>query len=561
MDNELYSKKFEKFYESLTANFVDTTDINNVVALAIKGIAADLKIGRLIVDVNIPVSIRVPSGKNERCILYDSEDYQKEYKEFQYLTADGGRLTYQVYPVTNYDYGVEDDRVLDFIIGIIAYVSRYVRISEHDSMVAFTDSLTGCLNSNGLTRNGGILFIKHDIADYASVYFDIKDFSYFNNVDRTKLGDEILKKFSININAYVQKDEIFARLGGDSFVAFIKKERVDNFIDFITSMNIRANTNRGPKDFTIETKAGLYFAVHKDNINNLINYSAIACRYAKNSKTYDCVWFRDYMIDDNLREKEINYKFHDAVSEEKFSVYYQPKVNLEDGVLGGAEALVRWASKERIIQPNEFIPVLEKEGTIKDLDFYVLKHVCKDIRTWLDKGIEPVPVSINFSKIHIYNDNLAEKINKVITEYGVDPKYIEIEIKEVPCSDEIVSLKDFMKTMKEKNIKTAIDDFGDGLASLNYIRDVNVDHIKFDKAIIDSIDKDSKEDEIIITSLIDMLNKLGKNVVAEGVETKHQAEFLKKAGCKYAQGYYFDRPLEKADFLARLENKKYDFKF
>ena len=115
--------------------------------------------------------------------------------------------------------------------------------------------------------------------------------------------------------------------------------------------------------------------------------------------------------------------------------------------------------------------------------------------------------------------------------------------------------------MKEKNIKTAIDDFGDGLASLNYLRDVNVDQIKFDKAIIDSIDKDSKEDEIIITSLIDMLNKLGKNVVAEGVETEHQAEFLKKAGCKYAQGYYFDRPLEKADFLARLDNKKYDFKF
>lgn len=559
MDNELYSKKFEKFYESLTANFADTSDIQNVVSLAVQGIAEDLKIGMLTADVNIPVSVRVPNGKNERYILYDSGAHSEEYKEFQYLTADGGRLIYQVYSVPDYEYDVEDDKILDFVIGIIAYVSRYVRIAEHDAMTAFTDSLTGCLNSNGVSRNGGLLFLKHDIADYASVYFNIKNFSYFNHVDRTKLGDEILKKFSIAVNAYIQNEEIFARLGGDSFVAFVKKERVDNFVDFITSMNIRANTNRGPKEFTVECNAGLYFAVHKDNISNLINYSAIACKYARNSKTYDCVWFRDYMIDDNLREKEISYKFHDAVSEEKFAVYYQPKVNLEDGTLGGAEALVRWAAKERIIQPNEFIPVLEKEGSIKDLDFYMLKHVCKDIRTWIDKGIEPVPVSINFSKIHIYNNNLAESINKIITEYGVDPKYIEIEITEKSCTDDFLTLKEFMKAMQDRNIKTAIDDFGDGISSLNYLRNLSFNYIKFDKVFIDNVDNGSQKDDIIVTSLIDMLNKLGKCVVAEGVETKKQVDFLKKVGCKYAQGYYFDRPLEKEDFVGRLKNKKYDY--
>ena len=113
--------------------------------------------------------------------------------------------------------------------------------------------------------------------------------------------------------------------------------------------------------------------------------------------------------------------------------------------------------------------------------------------------------------------------------------------------------------MQDRNIKTAIDDFGDGISSLNYLRDLSFNYIKFDKVFIDNVDNGSQKDDIIVTSLIDMLNKLGKCVVAEGVETKKQADFLKKVGCKYAQGYYFDRPLEKEDFVGRLKNKKYDY--
>ena len=558
MENELYSTEFKKFFETLTSNFADTKDINSIVTEALGKIASSLKIGKITVDVVIPVSVRVPHGKKERYNLFESSDgFENEYKEYQFLTADGGHLLYQVYAKKDKKLDEKDCETIEFIIGIVAYVTRYVRIAEHDAMTAFTDSLTGALNSSGIMRNGSLLFVRKDISEYTAVFFNIKNFSYFNQTEGTKLGDEILKKYSIAINAFIQSDELFARLGGDNFIAFIRKEHVDSFMDFISKMTIRANTKRGPKDFEIEVYSGLYFAVPKDAISNLMNYAAVACKYAKLSKKCDCVWFREYMIDDNLREKEISYKFHDAVSEEKFTVYYQPKVSLRDDKLGGAEALVRWASKERIIQPNEFIPVLEKEGTIKDLDFYMLKHVCQDMRNWLDIGLELVPVSVNFSKIHYYNDNLADKIYNVINEYGIDPGMIEIEITEMSGYDDFNALKNFIKSMKNKGIKTAVDDFGIGYSSINMLKDLDVDYVKFDKTFIDGIAAGKEENDIVISGLIDIVNKLNMKAVAEGVENNEQAQYLKKIGCDLVQGYLYDRPIEKDEFIERLKNKQY----
>lgn len=557
MDNELYSKKFAGFCEMLISNFSDINNINSYIASALKLVADDLKLGLLTMDVVIPVSVRVPQGKNVRYHLYEASEYEEEYKEYQFLTADGGRINFQVHPILGYEYDEEDEKHISFIVKIIAYVCKYVRISGYEAMTPFMDSLTGALNSNGLMRNGGILFIKNDISEYASVFFNIKNFSQFNHEGGAKLGDEILKKYSIAINSYIQKDELFARIGGDGFVVFIKKTRVDDFVDFISKMKIRANTKRGPKDFEVMTSIGLYFAVPKDNIANMLNYSLTACKYARQSKNTDCVWFREYMIDDDAREKEISYKFYDAVSEEKFEVFYQPKVDLETDSLGGAEALVRWASKERLIKPSEFIPVLEKEGTIKDLDFYMLKHVCMDIRSWLDRGIKPVPISVNFSKIHIFNDNLAERISTVIKEYGIDPKYIEIEITEMSDLDHNAALKEFVDAMNKRKIKTSIDDFGIGLASINILRDLDVDCIKLDKIYTDRLVEGNDKDYIIISSLVDMLKKIGKNVIAEGVEKTEQVDYLKKMGCKYAQGYLFDEPIKNDEFINILTSKKY----
>ena len=257
------------------------------------------------------------------------------------------------------------------------------------------------------------------------------------------------------------------------------------------------------------------------------------------------------MIERSLHDKEISDKFSSAIDNNEFVVYYQPKIDLRDGSLCGSEALVRWKKDNTIVPPTEFIPVLEREGTICVMDFYVLECVCSQIRSWLQQGIEPVRVSANFSKIHLHNKKLAEDIIAVLKKYDVDSKYIEVEITETCGYEDFDALYDFVKSMKNYGIHTSIDDFGTGYSSLNLLSDLDVDIIKLDKSFIQTSDypsvhksdKKHKSTEIVIKTIINMAHELGMQIICEGVETDEQARFLKELNCDMVQGYLYARPL------------------
>jgi EAL domain-containing protein (putative c-di-GMP-specific phosphodiesterase class I) len=256
------------------------------------------------------------------------------------------------------------------------------------------------------------------------------------------------------------------------------------------------------------------------------------------------------------RQKKIIDSFPGALEQEEFVVYYQPKVNTDNCRMVGAEALVRWIRDGKMVPPGDFVPIVEQDGSVCRLDFYVLEHVCRDIRRWLDQGLEPVRVSVNFSRKHLSNPHLAGDIMAVIGRYHVPVEYIEIEVTETTDEEEQGMLSRFLVEMREQRITTAIDDFGTGYSSLNVLRSFPVDVLKIDKSFIDA-GTSTENDEIVLSHIIHMAQDLHMEVITEGVESWEQAKFLRAMDCNLVQGFLFDRPMPPADFERKLHEKQY----
>jgi EAL domain-containing protein (putative c-di-GMP-specific phosphodiesterase class I) len=373
-------------------------------------------------------------------------------------------------------------------------------------------------------------------------------------------GDLVLRQYAKRIQTVLAEDELISRLGGDNFTALIQKTHVHSFLQYMSDIKITVPYLESTKTFDVRARIGICEIQEGHRIGEVMNATTAALSVAKNSGKGDYIWFKPEMLANSLHDKEISLNFPKALESREFVVYYQPKVTLADNRLCGCEALVRWMRNGKLVPPMEFIPVLEREGSICRLDFYVLETVCQDIRRWALKGIQPVCVSVNFSKAHLHNEHLAEDVIAVLEKYAIDPKYIEIELTEMSGYENYETLSLFVHRMKENGVRTSIDDFGTGYSSLNLLKDLNVDIIKLDKSFLNNVENHGENDSIVIRNIVNMVNELNMEVIAEGVETQKQAQFLREISCCMAQGYLFDKPLPHDDFEKRLEdNHVYSF--
>ena len=367
----------------------------------------------------------------------------------------------------------------------------------------------------------------------------------------------MLRKYYQIGKKWLLPDEELARLGGDNFFALIRKERKQQYMDFISCIPITVQLdNKKNKTFEIISRAGIYEIEAGDTMTDVLGRSSSALNVAKVSVSHDMIFFRPNMLEKIIHDKKISNSLPHALENREFIVFYQPKVNIQDYSLCGGEALVRWQRNGTFVPPIDFIPVLEQEGSICALDFYVLDAVCRDIRNWIDSGIEPTKISVNFSKIHLHNNNLSKDIKDVLDRYRIDSKYIEIELTETSGYEDYNALIRFINKMHEYGISISIDDFGTGYSSLNLLKNLRIDIIKLDKSFIDNLDENNKSDVIVIKAIIDMANALGMQTIAEGVETIEQARFLEKLNCDMIQGYLFDRPLPHDEFVQRLQHNR-----
>ena len=258
------------------------------------------------------------------------------------------------------------------------------------------------------------------------------------------------------------------------------------------------------------------------------------------------------------RVKKVQTEYKKGLEKEEFLVYYQPKVDIVTRKLVGAEALCRWMKKGKIVPPMEFIPILEINNDICELDFYMLDHVCRDIRRWLDEGREVVRVSVNMSRKHLVDVDLLDHIMEIIDRNNVPHEYIEIELTETTTDVFFRDLKRVVSGLQEQGVWTAVDDFGMGYSSLNLIREIPWNVLKVDKNFVPKNTNDERSiDNLMFKHVISLAQDMGLECVIEGVETMDQLEVLRSNNCNIAQGYFFDRPLPKEEFEYRIDQQIY----
>lgn len=443
----------------------------------------------------------------------------------------------------------------NFISAILLFWITLIHQNKELSNAAFSDMGTGLPNADGYLYE--IDRIKHyqDITKYTAFYFDIVRMSHINNKYGKKMGDEIILLYAAELKKHVEKDEILGRLGGNFFVALIKKENEQEFLNYLQNVKVHIFFEGRKETVDISAVSGLYRIDNKNLApGQILSYTSSAIAFAKSIVHKPYVYMDKELQAEFDKTRRIEAAARVGIRNEEFEIYYQPKVNATDNELFGAEALVRWRKDGGLVPPMEFIPILERNRGICDLDFYVLEHVCQDIKGWIEKGYEPVPVSVNFSRKNLGNPILAEAIYKVVEKYDIPKNLIQIEMTETLDEYPMSYLIGVVKAIQRYGMTVAIDDFGTGSSSINLLKLVKFDVLKIDKAFIDYADE---TEMLILQDIIQMASHIKIDVIAEGVEDKEHLKELVNMGCYQIQGYVYDKPLEKQQYEIILKKKKY----
>ncbi|MBQ8787581.1 MAG: EAL domain-containing protein [Oscillospiraceae bacterium] len=555
--SKVCSELYRDFFYKVNGMTFEMSEFISWVTVAIKDIAQTLGIGMCKETFSAPKTPFNVNGVNQSVVFYsDDSGYDECPQTFNFRTGEGGGLEITFCPKKGYVWNEEELDDIKFIAENLFIIGGRVQMLSVMKRVSITDIGTGTSNMNGLFIHCEELYAKNVFKDYNVIFINLKNFKFINRVVGERQADLILKGYAQRLMSFMQADERVARPGGDNFCILVRRERVEEFLRFISNVIFEADLAGEKHSVTVNSRAGVYEVKEGDTVNDAINAASTALNTAKITGRCDVIWFEAEMLDKTIKANAISNIFPEALRKEEFNVYYQPKVSLDDNNLCGCEALTRWIKDGKIIPPIEFIPVLEREGTICRLDFYVLDKVCADLKRWLEEGLKPVRVSTNFSKLHLHNSNFAEEIISVINKHGIDPSYIEVELTESSGYDDYEALAEFVRKMKGYGVSTSIDDFGTGYSSLNLLKDLDVDIIKLDKSFLDNLGDDKKTDEIVIRNIVNMVNELDMKVVAEGVETNAQAKLLETFNCSMAQGYLFDKPLPCAEFEERLKGNK-----
>lgn len=448
----------------------------------------------------------------------------------------------------------------DSFLTITKIISSYLlklRASERASRQLYImknfDALTGLPTLHKFRKDARYI-VGHRSSPCAIIYLDITKFKYLNNTLGYEVGDKILCDFASIISEGNIHKEGIARISDDNFVICLPYSDEKEIIDFIGAINDKFNQVQRSKypGTKFIVASGIALVDPKEDITVAIDNANIARKTIKNaSKSAYC--FFDINMQLNLkREAEINNTMEQALKDREFVVYLQPKVNLDDNSLVGAEALVRWVRNGIIIMPGDFIPIFENNGFVVNLDFYIYEEVCKIIKGWIDEGKKPIPISVNVSRVHLHDDRFVEDIKKLVDSYGIPYGLLEMELTESIFLNNTEAAISAMKELRRLGFGVSIDDFGAGYSSLNLLKDMATDVIKLDKEFFGH-ENMQREEQIIVSSIISMAKQLNMKVLSEGVETQNQSDFLKSVLCDMAQGYLYSKPIPVSEFEKLIE--------
>ncbi|MCR5625468.1 MAG: bifunctional diguanylate cyclase/phosphodiesterase [Lachnospiraceae bacterium] len=418
------------------------------------------------------------------------------------------------------------------------------------------DPMTGIYNTKALAMKFTKDCAVHPENNYVFVYANVKNFKFINEKVGSFNGDVIIGLLAHELVKLVGPDEGACRIGGDNFAFYIKQENLNDFIDkmkYVRINNLQGFDN-GFYDFSF--RLGIIENITENFSENLDN-SNTAYIVGKNIINKDVVFFNEEMSNLISYNNYVIASFPKAIFNNEFVPFFQPKVNMKTGELVGLEALCRWKRAGEIVPPVKFIPVLEKKGLIHELDIAIFSETCKCIRKWIEMGLKPPVVSVNFSKKDIFVPQIEENIVSIINSYQIDHSLLEIEITETSNVSENDRFLDFVKEIKKNGLRISIDDFGTGYSSLSLIHNINADVLKIDQSYTKKLGIDDKT-EILISSIIGMANRLKLQIIAEGVETAETGKHLIELGCDYAQGYYYGKPMDFEGITEIIKNPYFE---
>ncbi|WP_281950512.1 bifunctional diguanylate cyclase/phosphodiesterase [Nitrosophilus kaiyonis] len=422
--------------------------------------------------------------------------------------------------------------------------------------LAYYDQLTNLPNRRYLNEKiiKDIKFCKEKGKKLAVLYIDLDKFKNINDTLGHFYGDEILKKVGKELKEIAFKNEAFiARFGGDEFIMLIKIDNhhfekviktINSIIDFCKKpINIKNKT------FTLGTSVGVSLYPNDGiDVQDLIKNADIAMYQAKLKGGNRFKFYNEYMTKNRVDIIKLENDLREAIKNNQFVVYYQPIYNILNKKIIGAEALIRWKHpKKGIIYPEQFIEFAEQEGYIDNITEKVLEKVFNDLNILKMKKKNLPKININFSVKNILNDRFVKKIEEFSKKYQISPKYISIEVTETSLVKNIDKCVKTLKKLKDLGIDISIDDFGTGYSSLNYLKTLPITSLKIDKSFISEIPYE-KNDIVIVETILALADALNLNVVAEGIETKEQEEFLIKSKSYSGQGYLYKRPMRFNEF-------------
>jgi len=422
------------------------------------------------------------------------------------------------------------------------------------------DVLTGLLQHNTFCAAVEGIISRDEAGvlagNYAMVCFDVLRFKAVNDIFGNKEGDRLLKHIGRVLECVLKPEDLSCRSNADRFIFFTKtsgKELgilVDTLLERITEHNL---------PFEIMCNMGIY--VTCDTVlpaSMMIDRALLAQSTIKGSYTARISYYQESLRAAMLTEQDILGIAGVALEEKQFVLYYQPQYNHADGTIIGAEALVRWNHPERgLISPGIFIPIFEKNGYISKLDFYVFEQACSFLYRCREQGLPMIPVSTNFCRYDIFMTDFADKLEEIRKRYDIPANFLRVEITESAIMGGSEQVDEMIKRLHQYGYIVEMDDFGSGYSSLNVLKDIEMDIIKLDMLFL-SEETNSTRGGTILSAVVRMAKWLKVPVIAEGVETLKQADFLRSIGCNYIQGYLYSRPLPENQYVELLTGSAID---
>lgn len=437
---------------------------------------------------------------------------------------------------------------------IYVYLKASQRHHQEIQKMAYYDSLTGLYNFERFKELGNTTLRNVSHYKIAAIYLDIRGFKAINDISGYEAGDKMLKHIASCIKSGLNEKSFAGRVSADNFVVlylYHDDELVKQMALWMEQIKAKSSLIAGG----ICIKAGICYYNKKEgieDINQLMDRARIAHRIAKNAKE-DIVFYNEEMRERMIKEAQIEAKMEEALNNEDFVVYLQPQYDVDASKIRGGEALVRWQTKDDVIwYPDMFIPLFERNGFIIKLDVFVFEQICKLLHDRMERQLEVIPISVNVSRVHFFNENFVETFKSIKEQYNIPDGLLILEITESVLAEKLEQMIGVSDSLHKAGFLLAIDDFGSGYSSLNILKELPIDTIKLDREFFAPV-QDREKSEIIINNILRMAKELNIHNVAEGVETQDQLNFLKKAGCDLIQGFIFGKAIAIEDFIKLLD--------